>query len=318
MAPVREVTHLVDTERKGLAVAIPSSVLDTQHKPILKTYLCGQIARALAVFRVEEIIIYNEEAAWEPYIDLLFSQHKNFQSNSAFMARNLLMAECPQYLKKSLFPMHVDVRDCGAMPPLMIPSHPLADDMSLYREGVVISEDEEAQSSNQVECGIWRPATIPIDIPTGRRVTLKMNLTEDGTGYPGGEEAAPTATPVAMQEARQNGEQYWGYTVRTASSLSEAIGTDEKYDLVIGTSERGEDISTSASTLKIPQHYRPLLVLGGPKGLEAAIEGDPVLKGSYPEDVFHMWVNALPDQGSKTIRTEEALIMCLTALKSKW
>eukprot|EP01064_Diplonema_japonicum_P019797 TRINITY_DN2863_c0_g2_i1.p1 TRINITY_DN2863_c0_g2~~TRINITY_DN2863_c0_g2_i1.p1 ORF type:complete len:312 (+),score=51.74 TRINITY_DN2863_c0_g2_i1:93-1028(+) len=307
MPPVRENTVLINTEKKGLAIAMPSSILETQHKSILKTYLVGQIARALAVFRISEIVVFNEEAGWEPAADELFGEFKGIKGPTAFMSRNLMLTECPQYLRKLLFPLHLDTRDSGALPPLMLSSHPLADDRTVYREGVSVNDDEEAQMSSEIECGIWEKVTVPMEIPVGMRVTVKMD--DDAYG-----KEKPTGTPVAKEEASKDGT-YWGYEVRTAASLSEAIGVD-RYDLVIGTSERGESIHNPAFSASLPTHYRPLLVLGGPKGLEACIATDPALRGYAPEDVFHKWVNALPNQGSKTIRTEEALIMCLSALQS--
>ena len=307
--PVRANTVVINDERKGLAVAIPSSILDTQHKPILKTYLVGQISRALAVFRVSEIIIFNEFAAWEPKEDELFSSQKQWQSNTSFIARNLLLTECPQWLRIALFPLHNDTRDCGALPPLMLPSHPLSSDLPKYREAVVIADPEHADQgvSSFANCGLENSVKLEQELPVGIRVTIKM----DESTY---ETEQPTGEPVSMSEAKSDGT-YWGYTVRTAGSLSEAIGID-RYDLVVGTSERG--IDCSSPDLKMPTpHYRPLLVLGGPKGLEECIANDPAIANCYPEDVFHTWVNALPNQGSKTIRTEEALIMCLSKLQGK-
>eukprot|EP01060_Flectonema_neradi_P036730 TRINITY_DN7156_c0_g1_i1.p1 TRINITY_DN7156_c0_g1~~TRINITY_DN7156_c0_g1_i1.p1 ORF type:complete len:312 (+),score=59.42 TRINITY_DN7156_c0_g1_i1:84-1019(+) len=307
--PNRQNTIVINDEKKGLAVAIPSSILDTQHKPILKTYLVGQISRALAVFRVSEIVIFNEVAAWEPKEDELFSSQKQWQSNTAFIARNLLLTECPQWLRIAMFPLHNDTRDCGALPPLMLPSHPLSTERPKYREAVVVADEQKPDDaqSHFVNCGLSQPVKLDQELPLGIRVTVKMNESD----Y---ESEQPTGEPVSVSEAKASGT-YWGYSVRTAGSLSAAIGVD-RYDLVVGTSERGVDCSSPS--LRIPKpHYRPLLVLGGPKGLEECIANDPAISNCYPEDVFHTWVNALPNQGSKTIRTEEALIMCLSRLQDK-
>jgi hypothetical protein len=42
------------------SIAIPASIVDNAQTPELKSYLCGQIARALVVFNIDEVIIFDE------------------------------------------------------------------------------------------------------------------------------------------------------------------------------------------------------------------------------------------------------------------
>lgn len=61
-----------------------------------------------------------------------------------------------------------------------------------------------------------------------------------------------------------------------------------------------------------------LLVFGGVAGLEAAARADEELAGLGVEDpgtLFEYWVNVCPGQGSRTIRTEEALWLGLMGLR---
>ncbi|KAJ9460444.1 putative methyltransferase B0361.6 [Diplonema papillatum] len=317
--PVRENTWPVNTRKKGLSVALPSSILDVQHKPILQTYVVGQISRALAVYRVEEIIIFNEHDSWEPPADELFAEHARFSSSTAFVARNLMLTECPQYLKKPLFPLHIDTRDCGALPPLMLESHPLATDDVDYREGMAIAPEDkpEADLSSVIECGIDQPIKLSVEIPVGMRVTVKLDREpEQADGKK--RKRAPityTGTPITRQDLLDTGA-YWGYTVRTAQSLSDAMGPPGEYDYIIGTSERGVPVRDPAFRESLPDDIkRPLLVVGGPGGLEKCIAGDRYLRRLAPEKIFNAWVNVLPNQGSKTIRSEEALFMCLASMQ---
>jgi len=144
---------------------------------------------------------------------------------------------------------------------------------------------------------------------------------------------------------------YWGYQVRTCASLS-AVFTEcafaDGYDLSIGMSERGAALdsvlpapkagsasgsgSTSADAApaapapqeqtKLPRAFAHLLVVvGGVSGLEAAVAADSVLasKGiaaANVADLFDFWVNLLPGQGSRTIRTEEAVWCALMGLRN--
>ncbi|KAG8408649.1 hypothetical protein J3458_019672 [Metarhizium acridum] len=42
------------------------------------------------------------------------------------------------------------------------------------------------------------------------------------------------------------------------------------------------------------------------------------IQGGRTRELFDQWVNVLPGQGSRTIRTEEALFIALTALRGLW
>src|SRR5437660_7565463 len=66
----------------------------------LKTQLAGQIARALAVFCADEVVVYDDGS--QP-------KHKAFQSSS-MLVHVLSYLEFPQYLRKSLFPIHDNLR----------------------------------------------------------------------------------------------------------------------------------------------------------------------------------------------------------------
>jgi hypothetical protein len=45
-----------------VSIAIPGSILDNAQNAELKTYLVGQVARAAAIFHVDEIIIFREQS----------------------------------------------------------------------------------------------------------------------------------------------------------------------------------------------------------------------------------------------------------------
>lgn len=58
-------------------------------------------------------------------------------------------------------------------------------------------------------------------------------------------------------------------------------------------------------------------MFGGLQGLEAALESDESLQVDEPQLLFDHYLNLLPDQGSRTIRTEEAVLIGLATLKDK-
>lgn len=66
----------------------------------------------------------------------------------------------------------------------------------------------------------------------------------------------------------------------------------------------------------LPFFFRHLLVVfGGLKGLETSLESDETLPANDPSLVFDHYVNTCPGQGSGTIRTEEAILVTMSALR---
>lgn len=60
-----------------------------------------------------------------------------------------------------------------------------------------------------------------------------------------------------------------------------------------------------------------LIVFGGLHGIEAALESEEQLQVNEASLLFNHYINVLPNQGSRTIRTEEAILITLAGLKSK-
>ena len=86
------------------------------------------------------------------------------------------------------------------------------------------------------------------------------------------------------------------------------------YDLRVGTSERGS--KQSAAELELPDHRHALVAFGGPLGLEDGYQKDGQRASGDVTALFNLWVNTCPDQGSRTIRTEEAILISLSYLQT--
>lgn len=132
---------------------------------------------------------------------------------------------------------------------------------------------------------------------------------------------------------------YWGYTTRMASSINaifEECPYEGGYDLKVGTSERG-DVSIDdpkfcfrkkpkskkskskghcADSGKDDHFDHLLIVFGGVAGIEECVDADEsmALAGEDSKKMFDVWVNICPFQGSRTIRSEEALFIALARL----
>lgn len=69
-----------------------------------------QIARALAVFSIDEVVIFDESVRGQIDSDNSFKRSKD---PNVFLARILQYLECPQYLRKIFFPKHLDLQYAG-------------------------------------------------------------------------------------------------------------------------------------------------------------------------------------------------------------
>ncbi|KAK8741115.1 hypothetical protein OTU49_002500 [Cherax quadricarinatus] len=292
--------NFVDVPRPGkprkytISIAVPATILeDTCIKDELRTYVVGQIARAANIYSIDEIVVYND---------------RNCNKDCLEMMRMLLeYQECPQYLRKYLFQFHRYLRRVGVLNALNSPHHLLSNQWCEYREGVVLERD--SKSTSYVDIGLGVDVSINQKLEPGLRVTLKLPPEARTLQKPCG-------VVVSADEPRLEAGYYWGYTVRVANSLSEVVAGSrfpDGYDLLIGTSDKGDD----ARKMEYPTFSHALIVFGGVEGLEAAIVSDDKLEASEPLHLFDYYNNTCPLQQSRTIRTEEAVLISLCILQDK-
>ena len=166
-----------------VSIAVPGSVVSNAQTRELQTQLAGQIARAAAVYRVDEVIIFddglgsklqttsnyrrgprkrdgdaedgNDEVKREKE-DTRPAHMRPSTDPHAFLARILQYCECPQYLRRRLFPVHPDLQFAGLLPPLDAPHHLRRGDTSAFREGVVVEQKDGGDDGkgSLVDCGV--------------------------------------------------------------------------------------------------------------------------------------------------------------------
>ena len=106
--------------------------------------------------------------------------------------------------------------------------------------------------------------------------------------------------------------------MRTADSISKVFNEsiyECPYDCILGTSDKGEVVEQADfSPFKNTKHA--LIFFGGLEGIEGLIETDESdnLTIQDIDQLFHKYVNTCPDQGSLTIRTEEAILISLAKI----
>ncbi len=282
-----------------VSLALPGSILDNAQSSELRTYLAGQIARAVAVFKIDEVVVFSDDNG----------RVESSSAGNSQLFNILKYVECPQYLRKDLFPLHQDLKFAGVLNPTDMPHHLRAFEESEFREGIVLDKASDDESGNSLAyIGLKKDCLLDEKVDPGTRVTVKI-VSES--------KKVIKAKVVAPSTPREEAGLYWGYSVRSSPNLSSVFTQSPfqgGYDLTIGTSERGDDVDKLQS---VPDFKHLLIVFGGVKGLEAAVKVDPELDIEDPQPLFDLYLNTCPVQGSRTIRTEEAILISLAALRPK-
>ena len=277
--------------KRKLVMAIPASIISDIPHLREKTLEVGLIGRAAAIFQVNEIIIYTDTEGGS-----------NQKRDRGLIASLLAYMETPQYLRKRLFQLKPELKYAGILPPLRTPHHPLEDRIrnlknGEFREGVVTSV---TNTGSLVDIGVENGLLLPeTKLAVNRRVTVKV-VQEGKT------KKLALANPVNIN-------QYWGYKVTTAKGSFGQLTKSRNYDLVIATSKMGiyfpkivDELSEKWNNAK-----KILVGFGAPsQGLQKIVAKEKLRL----EDVVDYNINTIPNQGTKTVRTEEAIYATLALL----
>jgi predicted SPOUT superfamily RNA methylase MTH1 len=274
-------------DKVKLSIAIPASIIsDTPHLRE-KTSKIGSIARSAAIFRVDEIIVYPDNARVDQRRD------------KDFIALLLSYLETPQYLRKALFKLDPDLQYAGILPPLRTPHHPVSGKtkhlkVGEYREGIVLSERKDGLL---VDIGVQQPALLrQKQFIVGERLTLQV---------------VKVSEPIEVQPInREDVPQYWGYTVKVEKRSFGQLSVESRFDLKIATARIGDNFMDVAD--KIGKRWlgssRVLIGFGAPaRGLHEIVEDEDIKLSNITDFI----VNIVPNQGTATVRSEEALLATL-------
>ncbi|MCX8181545.1 MAG: RNA methyltransferase [Candidatus Methanomethyliaceae archaeon] len=258
-----------------LTICLPSSVLSLGQTLIEKTIIAGQVARAASIYRVDNIVIYLD---------------KQSSRDDAILMKDLLTyAETPQYLRRYLFSLSKNLKYAALIPPLRTPHHPLSETDSKFREGFVLKSNKK---ESIVDIGLKEPVKCPSQLPINRRISMKF---VDGTWLPA---------------SREEIQCYWGYqTQMDLKGLGHHL-ISGSYDYVIATSRLGVPVNSVVKELKnaIITSQSIAILFGAPdEGLHEILRKS----GLDVKQVSDVVVNMVPNQGTETVRTEEALLISL-------
>lgn len=271
-----------------ISVLLPASLVADSSDLRQMTFKVGMVGRALAIFRVVRVCIYNDD---DPNVRDQERQARTIETLLSYL-------ETPQYLRKFLFPHTGELRYAGLLSPLRTPNHPLQGERNQkgdYRDGVVI----ESGKRSVLEIGLPMKGIYHGELPPKLRLTVRLGNREGNFVQ---------VVPVPREEIHE----YWGFKISRAKSLTEGLKA-VKSDYYIGTSRRGQNLYEAVQAIKSSKPRSMAVAFGGPyAGLFEICRR----QGVEASALFDVIVNAVPNQGTATVRTEESLIATLSLLNA--
>jgi predicted SPOUT superfamily RNA methylase MTH1 len=277
--------------RLKVAVALPSTALAEANSLLEKTIKVGFMARALAIYKVEQLVIYRDETE---KID-----------ERALLGKLFNYLACPQYLRKKVFPLDPNLRYVGLLPPLNTPNHPIEKSVKdlpkvCYREGLVVDKAAERYLAD-VGIGASLAFQSSRKLKRGDRVILRIVKRGDEI--------------IEVREVKRDEvPHYFGFVVDvTDLNLKGLISSFKRDALIIATSRYGREVHRELQNLLelMRKYNKLLLIFGSPfRGLYDIARRE----GFDLDDEVHMTLNFVPSQGTKTVRIEEALYSTLAII----
>jgi methyltransferase len=272
----------------NLWITIPDSSLSDEQTKRDKSIKIAQFARACSIFKVKRIYIYHDSLS-------------HFEKDDPHLLKTILRyLDTPQYLRKILFPMMHQLQYAGILHPIKAPHHRVVDDIKKIkagdiRTGVVL----KVKGQLFVEVGLGSLVPFMGDGFEGKKVNVRFT------------ESYPNLKSV--QAIEEDIFDYWGYEVKEVPSISKLLTSVEETDIII-TSRKGRHFKNIEAQLadhaKSVQNI--LVAFGSPKyGLHEILakEGASIKPYRYV-------VNMFPNQGTETVRLEEAVLGALAILNS--
>jgi methyltransferase len=237
------------------------------------------------MFRVKKIFIYHDKS----------TKVENIDKKIAKIILEYL--DTPPYLRKKIYPKMWILKHAGILPPIKSPHHKtLIDIMNIknneIRFGIVIKQND----SLYVDVGLQKLIKYK-GTQIGKKVLVKISNNGE-----------LSAEDVVKEEL----EGYWGYDVQFAESLSSLLGNTNCEILM--TSIEGLQFTKHVDELidKLKLSKNLLVVFGGPKfGLRKIMEYE-----NKKISERHYFLNMFPEQGTQTVRLEEAILGTLSIVNN--
>jgi len=264
----------------NLSIAIPDSSLLDESTILNKTKKISTMARTCAIFKVNQIFIYQDG-----------KQNKN---DSALLSTSLKYLETPQYFRKEIFPKTQLLKYAGVLQPLNISSHLTTSNQKMIkigdiRDALIINY----KGKKFLDIGINKYIQYFGKMKSGTRIAIQIKTIQ------------PELT--AKEISRDSIKDYWGYNVKERSNLLSILSTWK--GKIILTSKKGKNFSR-LDAKKNTELDEPILIVFGTtnKGVYDILGSN--IKKIQNANVF----NFFPNQGTQTVRLEEAILGTLSII----
>jgi methyltransferase len=271
-----------------LWITIPDSSLSDEQTKRDKSIKIAQFARACSIFRVKRIYIYHDSLS-------------HFEKEDPHLLKTILRyLDTPQYLRKILFPMMHQLQYAGILHPIKAPHHIVVEHIKKIkagdiRTGVMV----KVKGQLFIEVGLGSLVPFVGDGFEGKKVNVRFI-----ESYP---------NLKAVQATEEDIFDYWGYEVKEVPSISKLLSSVEKTDIII-TSRKGRHFKNIEARLseRAKSVQNILVAFGSPRyGLH-----DILNKEGASIKPYEYVVNMFPNQGTETVRLEEAVLGTLAILNN--
>jgi len=265
-----------------LSIAIPDSSLKDEKKHENKTRKIFQIARAAGIFQVNNIIIYKDG--------------REFENDSKLLSTILRYLETPQHFRKRLFPKSGLLQFVGALSPIKMPNQVGTSDPKQIkkddtREGVIFPKD----GKKFIDIGIEYLVPYHGKKEIGKRTIVKIK------------ESFPNFEVYDIEKDQISN--FWSYNVKHGGTLFSLL-TEWKGPKIL-TSRKSKKIKNEDMGKIISSKEEILIVFGTTdKGIHEMLD-----KKISKIQNFKAW-NFFPQQGTETVRLEEAILGCLSIINA--
>jgi predicted SPOUT superfamily RNA methylase MTH1 len=280
-----------------VTILVPSSLVRETRDKREATRKLGYVARAATVFRTDRLVVYPDSAGEQRW-------------DGGFVRTVLAYAATPPYLRKEVWGRRDELEYVGVLPPLRAVTQTGSESngSGSLRQGIVTEVGSDGRV--RVNCGLQHPISLVVppdmSVDEGERVTIRVS----------------SRRPL---RARIIDEPLSGLSVERAELKAVLARPDAGFR--IASSRYGEVLTTSQLG-----DLRPQLDGGYTVTFGAPKRGLPKILGVDPNDIdawadtsddepdrsrFDLWLNTVPNQGSETVRTEEAMFATLACLNLK-
>ena len=267
-------------------VLVPSSLVREADDKREATRKIGTVARAAAIFRVDRLVVFPDPAGEDAW-------------GGSFVETVLAYAATPPYLRKAVWDRRPELAYVGVLPPLHVGPRTGSGstDSGSLRQGIVTEVGSEGRV--RVNCGLQHPISlrVPSDmtVAEGERVTVRVS----------------SRRPV---RARLTDEPPPGFAVDSADLAATLEAANA--GLALATSRHGQPLTRErlASLADRIPVAGLTVAFGAPgRGLPEILDIEPSAIEADPGP-FDRWLNTIPNQGTETVRTEEAMVASLAVL----